>query len=109
MATSRTITCYPTYSGSSMLIEFKGSAYDVVALDVLAVPPTSAQLLNLKLIAVAGVGLSSLGALSALLSSWRLLPTLVRYADGHGVAHVIAPSQGLVSGDQVRVSGALLI
>jgi len=105
---TRTVVCYPTTSGSSMLIEYRGSGFDVISLDVEVIPAEVARLNNLGLDVLLGVALSSLGALTASLPSWRLLPTVVRYANINGIAHLIAPTQGLVGGDLVRVSGVLV-
>jgi hypothetical protein len=105
---TRTIVCYPTVSGSSMLLEYRGSSYDVVSLDVEVVPAQVVSLAELTVAKIIGVGLSSLSAFGAPVPSWRLLPTVVRYANVNGIAHVIAPTQGLAVGDVVYVSGTLV-
>jgi hypothetical protein len=105
---TRTLVCYPTTSGSSMLVEYRGSAYDVVALDVEVIPAAVASLANLTLGQLVGVGLSALSAFGAPVASWRLVPTMVRYCDVNGIGHLIAPTQGLVAGDVVYVSGSLM-
>ena len=108
-AITRTIRCYPTVSGSSMLIEYRGSGSDVVALDVEVFPASQVQLKDMKLAAAVGLALSNIAdsKFTLVLQSWRLLPTIVRFANINGIAHIIAPTQGLLAGDVVRVSGVV--
>jgi len=104
---TRTVVCYPTTSGSSMLIEYRGSSWDVVGLDVEVIPAQVVTLANLSLDAIIGIGLSSLSAFGAAVPSWRLMGTQVRFANINGIAHLIAPTQGLQAGDVVYVSGVI--
>jgi hypothetical protein len=106
---TRTIVCYPTTSGSTMLIEYRGSGFDVVAIDVDVIPAEVVTLLNLTLANIIGVttSLYASTALTATIPSWPLLGSVVRYANINGIAHLIAPTQGLIGGDLVRVSAVL--
>jgi hypothetical protein len=105
---TRTLVCYPTVSGSTMLVEFRGSNFDVIALEVNVIPGLVLTLLDQLLNRIGAVPLSSLTTFVAGLASIPLLPTTVRYADANGIAHLIAPTAGLSAGDLVRVSGTIV-
>lgn len=109
-AITRDIRIYPTTSGSSMLIEYRGSGSDVIALDVDVFPASQVALKDMKLAAAVGLALSGIADLkfTGVLQSWRLLPTIVRFANINGIAHLIAPTQGLLPGDVVRVSAIVV-
>lgn len=107
---TRTIRIYPTVSGSTALLEYRGSGSDVVAFDVEVIPATVQRLRDMKLAAIAGMSLSGLADtfFTDGITGFRLMPTVVRFANVNGIAHVIAPTAGLVRGDVVRVSGILV-
>ncbi|HXH10787.1 MAG TPA: hypothetical protein VNP04_13625 [Alphaproteobacteria bacterium] len=109
-AITRTIKMYPTVSGSSMLLEYRGSHFDVVAFDIEAFRPTPALFINMNLNAVKGMSLSSVSmtAFQAAIESWRIQPTVVRYCNINGIAHVIVPTQGLLPHDVVRCSAVVI-
>ena len=111
-AITRTIRCYPTVSGSSMLIEYRGSGSDVVALDVEVSPASLIRLGDMTLGTAGGLSLSAIAdfTFDTIMGGtvWRLMPTIVRFANVNGIAHLIAPTQGLLAGDVVRVSAIVV-
>jgi hypothetical protein len=103
----RTTKIFPTVSGSSMLVHYRGSSFDVVALDVEVAPAQVQAFIEMKLDAVKGMSLSSVSnyLFTIGLHEWRLAGSFEVTADINGNAHIIVHSEGLVAGDTVRVSG----
>ena len=107
----RSIKLYPCVSGSSLLAEYRGSGFDVVALDFIAILGTPTALQDMKLAALAGVLLSTISNYLFTTNIGEVgvqEVTVIRYADINGIAHVVVPTAGLVGGDRVLVSATVI-
>ena len=110
-AIKRSIKLYPCVSGSTMLAEYRGSSFDVVALDFVAILGVPTLLQDMRLEALAGVLLSTLSNnffTDAIGSVGVQEATVIRYCDINGIAHVVVPTAGLIGGDRVLVSATVI-
>jgi len=107
---TRTITMYKTVSGSSMLLEYRGSHFDVIAIDIYAVRPNPTIWLDMNIAAIGGVLISSVSdaIFTDAVETWQLDSTIIRYCDINGIAHVVVPTQGLISRDVVLASATVI-
>ena len=106
----RSIKIYPTVSGSTMLLEYRGSHFDVVAFDVIATRSFPTLLGSMTIAAINGVTLSQISnfTLNDAIQAWQMSPTVIRFCNINGIAHIIVPTNGLIGGDVVQASATVI-
>lgn len=109
-AMSRSIKLYPCVSGSSLLFEYRGSHFDVIAVDILAFRQFGTQWKDLNIAAVGGVIISTVSntSFNDSTDSWQMNPTYIRHCNINGIAHIVVPTQGLIGGDRVTASASVI-
>lgn len=107
---TRSIKVYPVVSGSTALVEYRGSHYDVVAIDIDAYLPVPKSLLEMTVGAVAGMSTSGTSntAFTANIDTFRMTGSIVKYANINGIAHHIVATEGLEAGVVIRCSAIVI-